>query len=492
MITNKRVGGHPGPSAVVEHPEQGGHGFRAIIQDRNARSTLSGGRTQYGLRSGRFRHFHSLLWPRGHDGSTQNAAQDQRGGHVRSLLWLRLASSSSARDAGVRSGLLRSSLLLALACCLLLAAPAAADGLVIEGRPVGVTGWQRDAAELSPAALRPPATGRAAPGAARYTVQPGDTLDAIAERFGVTAGALAAANGIGDPNHIVAGQTLTLAGAAVSGSAAGMPDLAAGEVARLQFWPWPPAQGQTLVVWLRTRSPVTVSLAYEGRPYPVLAGEANAAGAGTAAWALIPIPPLTEPGRKPLTLRVGADELHIPVSVVAGSFPSHNIPASTSDAILTETAKVRDEAERMAALFAVRTAGAWTGRSRFALPLAGTLFHTAPYGSRRTYGDDPTLSAHAGEDLGAAAGTPVYAPAAGTVVLAETLFVRGNGVVLDHGNGVYTGYWHLSELSVTVGEQVTVGQELGKVGSTGLSTGAHLHWELQVNGLPVDPMQWIK
>ncbi|OQA40000.1 MAG: Murein DD-endopeptidase MepM [Chloroflexi bacterium ADurb.Bin325] len=77
-------------------------------------------------------------------------------------------------------------------------------------------------------------------------------------------------------------------------------------------------------------------------------------------------------------------------------------------------------------------------------------------------------------------------------MLAETLFVRGNGVVLDHGNGVYTGYWHLSELSVAVGEQVTVGQELGKVGSTGLSTGAHLHWELQVNGLPVDPMQWIK
>ncbi len=67
----------------------------------------------------------------------------------------------------------------------------------------------------------------------------------------------------------------------------------------------------------------------------------------------------------------------------------------------------------------------------------------------------------------AAAGTPVFAPAAGTVVLAEKLFVRGNAVVLDHGGGVYTGYWHLSELDVKPGEQVAPGQRLGLVGSTG-------------------------
>ncbi len=202
--------------------------------------------------------------------------------------------------------------------------------------------------------------------------------------------------------------------------------------------------------------------------------------------------PLTAPGSKPLTLRVGASELHIAVPVVAGSFPSHNIPASTSDAILTEAAKVRAETQRMAELFSGWTAGTWTSRSRFTLPLVGEFPRTAPYGSRRTYGNSPAVSAHAGEDFSAAPGTPVYAPAAGTVVLAETLFVRGNAVVLDHGYGVYTGYWHLSELSVVAGEQVSVGQELGKVGSTGLSTGAHLHWELQVNGLPVDPLQWAK
>ncbi len=381
------------------------------------------------------------------------------------------------------------SLLLGLACCLLLAAPTSADGLVIEGRTAGTSGWQRDAAELSPAPLRPAAMmGRPVSSAASYTVQPGDTLGAIAAQFGVTPEALAAANGITDPNRITAGQVLVVGGAAAMSSGPGLPDLTAGEVTRLQFWPWPPAQGQTLVMWLRTRSPVTASLTYEGRAYPVLSQDM--VGSGMAAF--IPIPPLTAPGSKPLTLRLGESELYIPVPVVAGNFPSHNIPASTSDVILTDAAKVRAETQRMAALFAGWTAGTWTSRSRFALPLAGDFPRTAPYGSRRTYGNNPALSAHAGEDFSAAPGTPVYAPAAGTVVLAETLFVRGNAVVLDHGNGVYTGYWHLSELSVAAGEQVSVGQELGKVGSTGLSTGAHLHWELQVNGLPVDPLQWLK
>ncbi len=77
------------------------------------------------------------------------------------------------------------------------------------------------------------------------------------------------------------------------------------------------------------------------------------------------------------------------------------------------------------------------------------------------------------------------------VVLAAALFVRGNAIVLDHGNGVYTGYWHLSALDVAAGDQVTRGQLLGEVGSTGLSTGAHLHWELRIAGMAVDPLQWV-
>ena len=159
---------------------------------------------------------------------------------------------------------------------------------------------------------------------------------------------------------------------------------------------------------------------------------------------------------------------------------------------MSNAAKVNAELTRMTRLFAGRTEGGWSPRSQFRSPLHGEFRHTSPFGSRRTYGSDPSVSAHAGEDYSAAPGTPVYAPAGGRVVLAEQLFVRGNAVVLDHGNGVFTGYWHLSELAVKPGERVNAGQLLGKVGSTGLSTGAHLHWEMRVAGLAVDPLQWVK
>ena len=77
------------------------------------------------------------------------------------------------------------------------------------------------------------------------------------------------------------------------------------------------------------------------------------------------------------------------------------------------------------------------------------------------------------------------------VVLAEPLTVRGNAVILDHGRGVFTGYWHLSEIKVEADQVVNAGDVLGLVGTTGLSTGAHLHWELRIDGVAVDPMQFL-
>jgi murein DD-endopeptidase MepM/ murein hydrolase activator NlpD len=253
---------------------------------------------------------------------------------------------------------------------------------------------------------------------------------------------------------------------------------------RIQLAPWPPVQGQTLVVTVQAREPVTYSLSFLGQPYPVHAGNAGA-------WAFAPIPALQKIGYSPLTLRAGDQELTVNVPVQAGKFETINIPAATAAPILSNTAKVNAETARTTKLFAGMTEGGWAPRSRFDEPLHGQFRHTSPFGSRRTYGNDPTLSYHAGEDFSAIAGTPVYAPYEGTVVLAEKLFVRGNAVVLDHGNGVYTGYWHMSELDVKPGEHVKPGQLLGKVGSTGLSTGAHLHWEMRVDGMAVDPLQWV-
>ncbi|CUS02279.2 putative Peptidase M23 family protein [Candidatus Promineifilum breve] len=126
----------------------------------------------------------------------------------------------------------------------------------------------------------------------------------------------------------------------------------------------------------------------------------------------------------------------------------------------------------------------------FQTPIADVLQVTANYGARRSYNGGPYLSYHEGVDFSAYGGTPVFAPAAGTVVLAEPLYVRGGAVIIDHGLGIYSGYYHLSAVHATAGQTVRPGDLLGEVGTTGLSTGNHLHWDLLSNGIWVDAAAW--
>jgi murein DD-endopeptidase MepM/ murein hydrolase activator NlpD len=126
---------------------------------------------------------------------------------------------------------------------------------------------------------------------------------------------------------------------------------------------------------------------------------------------------------------------------------------------------------------------------RFVWPCSGNV--TSPFGIRRTY-DGGGQSYHGGIDVAADPGRPVAASNDGTVAWAGPLRVRGNAVILDHGWGVYSGYYHLSEILVSTGQQVLQGENIGRVGNTGLSTGAHLHWEMRVGGVLVNPSEWTE
>ncbi len=95
---------------------------------------------------------------------------------------------------------------------------------------------------------------------------------------------------------------------------------------------------------------------------------------------------------------------------------------------------------------------------------------------------------HAGTDFGARSGSPIFAVADGTVISASYSGGYGNRIILDHGGGLTTVYAHCSSLAVRAGQTVRQGQRIGAVGSTGLSTGPHLHFEMRVNGRPVNPM----
>jgi hypothetical protein len=110
---------------------------------------------------------------------------------------------------------------------------------------------------------------------------------------------------------------------------------------------------------------------------------------------------------------------------------------------------------------------------------------TAEYGQERVFNDE-LQSRHTGLDLRGAVGEPVRVAGRGRVVLAGEFYFSGNGVFVDHGLGVYTGYFHLSEISVTEGQLVRPGDLVGRVGATGRVTGPHLHWSLWIGGTGQD------
>jgi len=247
-------------------------------------------------------------------------------------------------------------------------------------------------------------------------------------------------------------------------------------------------QGQTVQVLVQTQGEVSLSGSYDGKPLLFVGGEGRYR-------TLIGIHPMAEPGSYSLDLKaVQAMQpvtVHSMVQVEPGSFFSEDIPLTAETAQLLEPSLVQAEAKRLAGVMTqVSLPGLWEAPFRF--PLAGAPQITAYFGTRRSYDGGPVNDYHSGVDLEAPAGAPVHSPARGRVVLAEPLQVRGNAVIVDHGRGVMTGYWHLSQIDVQVGQQVDAGEGLGLVGNTGLSTGPHLHWELRIMGVQVDPLQWVR
>jgi murein DD-endopeptidase MepM/ murein hydrolase activator NlpD len=150
-----------------------------------------------------------------------------------------------------------------------------------------------------------------------------------------------------------------------------------------------------------------------------------------------------------------------------------DLARATKDRELTHTLLSRVTPERM-----------WHGEFRFPLdgPRTGRNF-----GKRRIL-NGQLRAPHTGLDIPAPTGTPVHAPQAGRVVMAQDLFFSGNTILLDHGLGVYTLYGHLSSMAVRPDDLVTAGSVIGRVGATGRVTGPHLHWGLIVNQSTINPL----
>jgi hypothetical protein len=117
--------------------------------------------------------------------------------------------------------------------------------------------------------------------------------------------------------------------------------------------------------------------------------------------------------------------------------------------------------------------------------------YSSIFGSRRSYNGSEYIYFHTGLDYCGQVGNSIYAAAPGVVVFTGPLTVRGNATMIDHGRGIYTAYMHQSEILVNVGDRVEQGQLIGKVGNTGRVEGPHLHFEVIVGGVQVDPLAWL-
>ncbi len=251
---------------------------------------------------------------------------------------------------------------------------------------------------------------------------------------------------------------------------------------QVQVTPAQPALGDTLRVEVRDAL-APPSVLFRGRTYPAFEVE-------TGRWrALLPTSPLDRAGPLQIQAVDGQQAQTVVLGLRQRRFPVQRIWLSGRGGSLEPT---QLELDRVAQFRATLTPQRfWIGP--FRRPNGGPL--STGYGVQRYYnGVFAQDYYHRGVDYASGVGSPVVAPAAGRVILVglerQGFRLHGNCVGLDHGQGVLSIFLHLSQVSVSEGQMVQVGQRLGAVGSTGAATGPHLHWGLYVNGIAVDPAPW--
>jgi murein DD-endopeptidase MepM/ murein hydrolase activator NlpD len=198
--------------------------------------------------------------------------------------------------------------------------------------------------------------------------------------------------------------------------------------------------------------------------------------------------PKTYPFRMTVTLADGRTQVfEQDVLLISGNYPQETdlkVPAETLD-----PATINAESEQVRSIVAPFTESRfWEGL--FLAPSSKGI--TSLYGNRRSYNNGAYYSFHAGVDYAGREKDPILAPAAGRVIFTGLLTICGNTTIIDHGWGVYSRYCHQHTIEVQTGQRVEPGQEIGLLGRTGRVDGPHLHWEIWVGGVQVNPLQWLE
>lgn len=245
--------------------------------------------------------------------------------------------------------------------------------------------------------------------------------------------------------------------------------------------PTQPHQGDTIAIVVTAAAPPVVAIG--NRTFPAF-------DIGGRYRAFIPTSPLDAAGVRTVDVTAGAERARVRVTLLARKFGVQHIHLPPG--VKTEADPI--ELRRMHALKTTSSPEKrWTGA--FRAPAAGRI--SSPYGVRRVRnGVFLKDYYHRGVDFAPGEGAPVVAPAGGRVLLVghegEGFTVNGNAVGIDHGHGVVSVLLHLSRIDVHEGDAVRAGDPIGRVGSTGIATGPHLHWGFYVGGTAVDPEPWLR
>jgi murein DD-endopeptidase MepM/ murein hydrolase activator NlpD len=320
----------------------------------------------------------------------------------------------------------------------------------------------------------------------RASLGQGETLLELAVKADSDPWTIAQINGIAGPVTVLPGDTIYLPSGA-STSASGLP----AAILSAELDPLPLVQGTTAQIKIVTSTTVALSGLLADRPLHFFTTGAN------TQVALQGIHAMTDPGLYPLRLDVSMPDGSIQsfeqmMLVKSGNFindPVLDVEPSTIDPAVTGP-----EDEWLLSLVSVVTPEKfWT--ENFQLPVDIQDCPLSLYGNRRSYNGGALHGFHTGVDFGVCSEAhpfDVYAPADGVVVFTGLKTVRGNATIIDHGWGVFSGLYHQAEINVAAGDHVTAGQLIGKIGATGRVTGSHLHWELWVNGVQVNPLEWLE
>ncbi len=317
-----------------------------------------------------------------------------------------------------------------------------------------------------------------------HTVRSGDNLFEIGLRYGMTVEALVSANNLLDPGLLNVGQKLIIPGIQLPRLARDLPVI----VDSFTIDPLVLETGRSARIELLTKEPTSLSGQFLDQDLRVITREE-----GKRHNILLGIPMFTDKGVYPLTLELqvsgggSSETIAANLQVIGGGYGYQTITINDSE-LLTPAVE-----ENEINLLVEHTSNFTAERSwnnSLSLPAAAAM--NAVFGTLRSYNGSDYDRYHRGVDFAGAPGTSVLAAAAGRVTLVDRLHIRGNTTVIDHGWGIFTLYAHQQDTLVQPGDLVTSGQVIGTIGSTGRSTGPHLHWELWLNGVNVDPMQWVQ